>query len=130
MGAGQARVGGGFAAATVAVAASLPGSRSSIPDCTVAVFGIAAPFARVHSTFTTRVKVAAVPRAREAAWQLRAPGPPGGGVVQDQPAGAATDWNVVPAGRVSETTTSSAASGPALATVKVYVRVEAVSTGS
>src|SRR2546428_3668408 len=116
MGGGHVIVGGGFEAATFAVAESLPGSGSSMPDCTVAVFAIAAPFARLQSRFPTQVRVAEASRAREATWQVRVPVPPTGGVAQDQSAGAETDWKVVPAGRVSETTTSSAASGPALAT--------------
>src|SRR6266581_364232 len=105
MGAGHVIVGGGFEAATFAVAESLPGSGSSIPDWTVAVFAIVRPFARLQSTFPTRVRVAEASGAREATWQVRVPVPPTGGVAQDQPAGAATDWNVRPGGSVSETTT-------------------------
>ena len=49
--------------------------------------------------------------------QLIAPVPPVEGVVQLQPAGDASDTNVVPVGSVSDSVTEVAALGPALLTV-------------
>src|SRR5262249_22161587 len=65
--------------------------------------------------------------AREA---VTTPLPPTGGVVTDQPAGAASETNVVFVGRASFNCTVSASLGPALVTVRVYVRLAPAATGS
>jgi hypothetical protein len=60
----------------------------------VAVFASTLPGAAVALTFSTRVNVADAPAARLAAVQLTVPLPPTRGVVQVQPDGRASDWNV------------------------------------
>src|SRR5688500_8534126 len=119
-------VGAGLAAMTVAVRELLVGSGSSVADATVAVLAMLVPLGRLQSTSTTRSKVTLAWGASALVAQLMVPVPPGGGVVQDQPAGAVSDWKVVPAGKASVKVTSSAASDIPFTTPMVYGREEPV----
>ena len=67
----------------------------------------------------TSVNVLEAADASVAAEQVIVPVPPTAGVVQVKPAGAVSDWNVIPAGIVSVTCTVDAASGPLFVTTIV-----------
>ena len=85
-------------------------------ELTVAVSVITVPFAVPEFTFTIIEKVAAVPPAMLRSVQTTLPVPPPAGVTQLQPAGAATETNVVFAGTASTSVALSAALGPLLVT--------------
>ena len=104
----------------VAVAELLVELGSEVAELlTVAVLEMVVPSAVAGMTWTTRVKVAVAPLARGDVVQLTVPVVPTAGVVQDQPAGAATDWKVVCDGNGSLMVTLTAAFGPALPTLMV-----------
>ena len=67
---------------------------------------------------TVSVNEAEAPAAKVGMVQLAVPLPPDAGVVQVQPAGEASDWNVVLAGTGIDATASIAVSGPAFVTTK------------
>src|SRR5438045_477073 len=92
---------------------SVPASEGS--TSTVAVLVTTAPSCRLASKTTCSVKVATVKAGRRSAEQSTPPGEPTAGVLQDQPAGAEIDRNVVlRSSGVSLIVTSSASSGPLL----------------
>ena len=102
----------------VAVAELLVGVGSEGDELlTVAVLEMVVPSAVAAVTWTTRVKLAVAPLAKDDVVQLTVPVVPAGGVVQDQPAGGATDWKVVCDGSGSLMVTATAALGPALPTL-------------
>ncbi len=101
-----------------AVALSLPGAGSAVVEVTVAVLLSTVPLATPAPTWTVTVKTA-LPTAKVAAEQETVPLAPTAGVVQLHPAGAETDWKVVPAGSGSSITALEASSGPLLLTVMV-----------
>jgi len=76
-----------------------------VPD-TVAVALNNAPAGVLASTVTARAKVPLAPAATVVRVQLTVPLAPVIGVVQSQPTGAASRWNVVPAGTSSVKTAS------------------------
>src|ERR1700752_2570236 len=76
--------------------------------------------AAAQSMRTVSVNEAEAPGASVGVLQLAVPVPPGAGLVQVQPAGAASDWNVVLAGIGIEATASVAVSGPPFVTTKTY----------
>jgi hypothetical protein len=88
-------------------------------ELTVAVSVISVPFAVPEFTLVTSEKVAAVLPAIFKAVQITLPVPPTGGVVQLQPAGAATDTKVVFVGTPSTNVALSAALGPLFVTTCV-----------
>jgi len=97
------------------VALAWPGVGESI----VAVFAIVLPFGAEGNTVSVRVKVADGPVGQGAMWQRTEPVPPTAGVVHDQPAGAATDVNVVFGGRSSLRSPIEASDGPLLVATMV-----------
>ena len=102
----------------VAVAVLLVAVGSEVPELlTVAVLEMVVPPDVAGVTWTTMVKLAGAPLARDDVVQLTVPVVPTGGVVQDQPAGGATDWKVVCDGSGSLMVTATAALGPALPTL-------------
>ena len=102
----------------VAVAELLVEVGSEVTELlTVAVLEMVVPSAVAGVTWTTMVKLAGAPLARDDVVQLTVPVVPTGGVVQDQPAGGATDWKVVCDGSGSLMVTATAAVGPALPTL-------------
>ena len=103
----------------VAVAVLLRRLGSEVVEVTVAVLEIVVPSGVLGLTWTTMVNVAVAPLARDEVVQLTVPFVPTGGVVQDQPAGAASDWKVVCGGSGSLMVTLTAAFGPALPMVMV-----------
>jgi hypothetical protein len=113
----------------VAVALSLPVFGSEVDDVTVAVFEMTVLSTTVASTFTVSVKTAE-PMPSDAIEQLTGPVPPTAGAEHDQPPGAESDTNVVPAGSVSLSETVAALLGPAFDAVMVYVMFVPASTGS
>src|SRR5688572_27725162 len=99
---------------TVVVATPLSlAAFESVGDAAVAVFVMIVPSATLPSTLTTSVKTA-LPGNSDAFEQEIVPVPPTAGVVHDQPAGDASDTNVVFAGSVSFIVAVSAVLGPAL----------------
>ena len=83
----------------------------------VAVLLKIVPLATVAGTFTTSKKTdGAEPEPLIGVLQWTVPVLPTGGVVQLQPAGTSSDWNVVLLGMVSSRTILKAALGPLLAT--------------
>jgi prephenate dehydrogenase len=77
------------------------------------------PAATEGATFTTTIMPAEVPAASAGSVQFTVPVPPTAGVVQVQPAGARTDWNVVLVGVASVKLAPAAAAGPLFVTVCV-----------
>jgi hypothetical protein len=71
------------------------------------------------ATLTTTTMFAEAPTARLGSVQVTFPVEPTAGVVQVQPAGAKTDWNVVFSGVASVKLTVVAAAGPLFVTVWV-----------
>src|SRR4051794_40461822 len=112
-------VGAGLAAMTVAVRVLFVGSGSSVAETTVAVLTMGVPLGRPQSTSTTSAKASLVCGATDAVVQVMVPVPPTGGVSQAQPAGAVSDWKVVPAGSGSVKVTVSAASAIPFTTPRV-----------
>jgi hypothetical protein len=104
--------------AVVAVAALLPAFVSEVVAEAVAVLERTAPAPIDGPSATVSVKVA-LPTAKDAFEQITVPVAPTAGVVQDQPAAADSETNVVPAGNGSESDAEAAAIGPALVTVSV-----------
>jgi hypothetical protein len=94
-------------------------SVSTASDEIVAVLDMTVPAAAAESTRTVRENSALPPLSSDATEQEIPPPAPTAGVEQDQPAGALRDWNVVPAGTVSERETFVAGLGPALLMVIV-----------
>ena len=82
-------------------------------------FAVIVPAATVAGTFTTTIMSAVAPTARLGSVQFTFPVPPTAGVVQIQPAGADTDWNVVFVGVASVKLTPAAAAGPLFVTACV-----------
>ena len=82
------------------------------------MFDNTVPLAIDDSTVTTSVKTAS-PTPSDGLEQEMVPVPPTAGVVHDQPAGDASDTNVVFAGSVSDSEADAASLGPALLTVMV-----------
>src|SRR5436853_577947 len=77
----------------VAVAELLVEVGSKVAELlTVAVLEMVVPSGVAGLTWTTMVKLAVAPLATGEVVQLTVPVVPTAGVVQDQPAGAATDW--------------------------------------
>ena len=81
-----------------------------VEDTTEAELEIETPSGVAQTMVTTKVNCAVAPFSMDAVVQLRVPAVPGAGVAHDQPAGAATEVNVVPGGRVSVKATLAAAS--------------------
>jgi prephenate dehydrogenase len=77
------------------------------------------PAATAGATLTTTIMSAEVPAASDGSVQFTVPVPPTAGVVQVQPAGARTDWNVVLVGVASVKLAPAAAAGPLFVTVCV-----------
>ncbi len=103
------------ATTSAAVAALFDVFGSEIAELTTAVSLIAVPAA--VPTFTLRATVnVADPTAKLGSVQVIVPEVPTAGVMQDQPAGIVTDWNVVFPGVVSVRVAVVAVLGPALAT--------------
>ena len=84
-------------ASAEAVAELLPGAGSGGTDCTEAVSLIVVSQGTFEFSLTTSAKFAD-PFASVATLQVIVPVPPTAGVVQVQPAGEVSDWNVVFAG--------------------------------
>jgi hypothetical protein len=104
--------------AVVAVEALLAALVSVVADEADAVLETTAPLPIDGPSATASVKVA-LPTAKDAFEQITVPVAPTAGVVQDQPAAADSETNVVPAGNGSESDAEAAAIGPALVTVSV-----------
>jgi hypothetical protein len=102
-----------------AVALLLAGLGSSVAEETAAVLEMRVPAAAAESTRTVRENSALPPMSSAAAVQKMGPAAPTAGVEHVQPAGELRDWNVVPAGTVSERETVAAGSGPELVAVIV-----------
>src|SRR5262245_57649825 len=118
-------IGGGLEAVVVIVAVLLLCTLSKVAELIVAVLLMIAPSASEQLTLTTRVMVADAPGASEAKITARLfPAP-----LQTPPPVAAQETKVVSPGRMSVTVTDSAASGPLLVIVIVYVRLFPVITG-
>ncbi len=92
---------------------------SVVPLETVAVLEIDEPFAAFALTLTTSVKVLDAFAAMLALEQETLPIPPTAGVVQVNPAGLASETNVVFAGKVSAIVTLAALLGPVFVTMIV-----------
>src|SRR5438309_1299098 len=103
----------------VAVAALLTRLGSKVAELTVAVLEMTVPSRVLALTWTTMVKLAVAPLARDVVVQLTVPVMPTIGVVQVQPAGDVTDRKVVCDGSKSSILTFAAALGPALARLTV-----------
>jgi hypothetical protein len=101
-----------------AVALLFPEAKSAVAVETVAVLLIVEP-AALAATRTVSVKVAVDATAREALVQETLPVAPTAGVVQVNPAGDASETNVVFAGSVSARVTFTAAFGPLFVTAIV-----------
>jgi hypothetical protein len=75
------------------------GFGSAVDDVTFADARIVEPLAAAQSDrVTVSVKAAVAPTASDGFVHCTGPLPPAGGAAQDQPAGAASDWNTVCAG--------------------------------
>jgi hypothetical protein len=112
-----------MAATTVfVVLESFAESGSTLVVDTVAVFVIAVPMAVPEGTWTTSVKVALAPFAKEASEHVTVPVPPTAGLehVNAGPVFCASETNVVPEGTVSVSVALAAASGPPFATLIEY----------
>jgi hypothetical protein len=103
--------------ATVLVAATvlLAATGSAVDELTKAVFVIVEPPGAPALTFTTSVN-GATAGANDELPQLTVPAASTAGVVHIQPAGDASEMNVVPAGKVSVSVAFCAGFGPAFAT--------------
>ena len=102
----------------VAVALLLPGLLSADAVVTEAVLASTVPAGVAASTPTTSVNTA-LPAGSVAIVHVTVPVPPTAGVVHDQPAGDASEVNVVFAGSASVSATVVALLGPLFATVIV-----------
>ena len=100
-----------------AVAELFAGAGSAVTAVTVAVF-VTVPTVAVGETATTSVNCA-LPVPADAIEHDTVPPAPTAGVEQDQPAGAASETNVVAGGSVSDSVTNDALEGPPLTTVSV-----------
>src|SRR5215510_5217344 len=119
-------IGGGLETVVAVVAVLLLCSGSKVAVLTVAVLLTIRPLPSEHFTLTTRVMVADAPGASEAKVTERLfPAP-----LQTPPPVAPQEMKVVASGRMSVTVTDSAASGPLLVIVMVYVRLLPAVTGS
>jgi hypothetical protein len=92
---------------------------SDVVEMTLALFEISVPLAVADGTASVSVKLAAAPFASTGVEQVIGPVPPAGGVMQFQPAGAASEVNVVFGGVVSLSVTVCASDGPAFETAIV-----------
>src|SRR5688572_7654928 len=102
----------------VATALSLPGFGSVVAEVTVAVLLITVASKVDAMTLTTSVNTA-LPMVMLGVLHEIAPVPPTEGVVHDQPAGDASETNVVLDGTLSLSDAEVALLGPALLTVMV-----------
>src|SRR5262249_54259503 len=95
-------VGAGLDTVVAAIDTLFDASGSGGADAAIrAAFWMIAPSGVAHGTLRTSVNVAVSPAAIVAFAHVSVPPLPGAGVVQVQPACAAFDTNVVPAGSVS-----------------------------
>src|SRR6185436_713668 len=106
------------ATAVAALPLLLAGSGSAVDEAAVAVLVSSVPPMTPVSTFTINVNTES-PAGTEGFVQWTVPVPPTGGVVQDQPAGAASETKVVPVGNGSSRVTVAAMLGPAFVVVIV-----------
>src|SRR5215212_2341463 len=88
------------ATVVVAVPVLLPELGSGVVVVAVAEFVMVEPFGTLAPTLTTMVKLGVAPAATVALVKVTVPVPPIAGAEVAQPAGAAAETNVVPAGRV------------------------------
>jgi hypothetical protein len=107
------------ATVVVAVALSLPPFGSATAPAMVAVFVITVAPGVPASTATASVNTSLPAFAKVAMLHVTVPVPPTAGVTQDQPAGVASDWKVVPAGSGSVIVTVVESFGPLLLAVMV-----------
>src|SRR5262245_14289052 len=119
-------IGGGFETVVVVVDVLLLCTASKVAELIVAVLLTIAPSANEHFTLTTRVTVADAPGASEAKVTARLLSAP----LQTPPPVEPQETRIVSSGRMSVTVTASAASGPSLVIVMVYVRLLPAVTGS
>src|SRR5262245_45566946 len=114
----------------VVVAVLLPGVGSVAAEPAVAVLVIVEPSAALELRWTMIEKTADSPLAAVPFVKVIVPVPPTAGVVLVQPAGAAAETNVVPAGITSVIVTVWASLAPLFVKVTVYVRFVPATTGS
>src|SRR6266852_5332702 len=113
----------------VAVAVLFEELGSLAEELTEAVSEITVPLAVPAFTFTTRVKVPAVEPGMFELLHTTLPVPPTAGAIQLQPAGEAIETNVAFAGTLATRVALSAALGPLLVTICVYVMLLPAATG-
>lgn len=101
------------ATVTTAVAEPPVGLGLGVGELALAVFEIIVPLATPAFTFTTNVKVAIAPLAKDDMLQAMFPVPPTAGTGEQlHPVGAVSETNVVLVGTVSNKPLGAAAAGP------------------